>query len=136
MDALNYLREEIKSYFFESTELQLSSAYANQRRFNFYFEIASGQRFLLYLSWEGDDERFTLKCLEFSDWETLKKLIDAYPETGSKAFNIGQPRSTISFFYLGKDRLSALDYKGVIKGHIDSSEISGRQLMGCINPFD
>jgi hypothetical protein len=135
MEALNYLREEIKSYFFESTELQLSSAFANHRRFNFYFEIATGQPYLLYLSWEGDDERFTLKCLEFSVPDILKKLIAAYTNIGSKAFNIGQPRSTISFFYLGKDRLSALDYKGVINGHIDSSEISGRQLMGSINPF-
>lgn len=136
MDALNDLREVIKSYFSDSSELYLSSSYANLRRFNFYFQIAPEQRFLLYLNWDGDGSRFTLKCLEFDSLETLQKLTDIYPDAGSKAFNIGKPRSVVSFFYQGENRLSALEFKGEIGLHIDSREISGNQLLQCVDPLN
>jgi hypothetical protein len=135
MDALNYLRKQIKTYFPESSELILSSSFATHPRFNFYFEIKPGERFLLYLNWDGDDLRYTLKCLEFRDWEVLKRLIDAYPTIGSKAFNIGQPRALISFLYRDDDRLAALQHKGSINGSVDSEEIIGAQLMHGLDPF-
>jgi len=135
MDVLNYLRDEIKAYFPESLELQLSSAYANHRRFNFYFEIAPQQRFLLYLSWDGDYDRFTFKTLEFSSAEVLRTLADAYPEKGSRTFNIGQPRSTVSFESRGNGNLSALEFKGEIRFDTSVKEISGRELMECVDPL-
>ncbi|NIJ54787.1 hypothetical protein [Dyadobacter arcticus] len=135
MDALNYLRKEIKSYFPESSELMLSSYFANHPRFNFYFKIIENERYLLYLNWDGDDLRYTLKCLEFNDWETLKGLIDFYPSAGSKAFNIGKPRTVISFLYREEGRLAALEYKGAINHQTDSPEISGNQLLRGIDPF-
>ncbi|MCF2502651.1 hypothetical protein L0663_04635 [Dyadobacter sp. CY107] len=135
MDVLNYLRDEIKAYFPESSELQLSSAFANHRRFNFYFEIAPQQRFLLYLSWDGDYDRFTFKSLEFSSEEVLRALADAYPEKGSRIFNMGQPRSTVSFESRGGGRLSALEFKGIIHCDISAGEISGRELMECVDPL-
>jgi hypothetical protein len=136
MDVLNYLRDEIKAYFPESCELQLSSAFANQRRFNFYFEIAPEQRFLLYLSWDGDYDRFTFKSLEFSSVDVLRTLADAYPEKGSRTFNIGRPRSTVSFESKGNGNLSALEFKGEINFDTNAKEISGRELMKCVNPYE
>ncbi|SKB51256.1 hypothetical protein [Dyadobacter psychrophilus] len=136
MDVLNYLRDEIKAYFPESSELQLSSAFANHRRFNFYFEIAPQQRFLLYLSWDGDYDRFTLKSLEFSSEEELERLAAAYPEKGSKAFNIGRPRATVSFESRGGNNLSALEFKGAVRLDTNVKELSGRELMQCVNPFE
>jgi len=135
MDALKYLREAVKSYFPASRELQLASTNANLRRFNFYFEIDTGNRFLLYLNWDGDDDRFTFKCLEFADPEKLNTLILRYPEIGTKTFNIGKPRSAVSFLYLKDKVLSALEFKGVINSDHQSSEINGRQLMEYIDPF-
>lgn len=134
MDSLDYLRDEIKIYFPESQELQLSSAFDGQRRYNFYFEIAPDQRYLLYLNWDGDIDGFTLKCLEFPDSVLLKELTDAYTDKGSKMFNIGQPIATLSFVYCEKDRLAVRSYKG--KAPVDSSEISARQLMYAVNPFE
>jgi hypothetical protein len=133
MDALNYLRHEIKSYFPESSELQLSESYARQPRFNFYFEVLPGERFLLYLNWDGD--RFTLKCLEFIGSDMLKGLMNAYPEWGSRVFNAGKPRATVSFDYYEKDRLGALKFFGNISEQIHSHEISGKQLLQCVDPF-
>ncbi|WP_353719279.1 hypothetical protein [Dyadobacter sp. 676] len=134
MHSLDYLREEIRTYFPESKELQLSPAFDGQRRFNFYFEIAPGQRHLLYLNWDGDIDGFTLKCLEFPDAALLRELAGAYTEKGSKMFNIGQPVATLSFVYQGKDNLRVRNYKG--KAHIDSHEISARHLMYAVNPFE
>lgn len=134
MESLEYLRSEIKIYFPESKELQLSSAYDGQRRFNFYFKIAKEQRHLLYLNWDGDGDRFTLKCLEFPNAPTLGELCAAYTEKGSKMFNMGQPIATLSFIYRESDRLSVTGYKG--NRNPESPEISGRQLMYCVNPFE
>jgi hypothetical protein len=133
MDAIDNLRNDIKSYFPESSELQLSSYFAKHRRFNFYFKITDDYRFLLYLNWDEGD-RFTLKCLEFNDTEILNKLIDAYPETGSKAFNIGKPRSTAAFIFRGENRLSVTDLKGSVDINFDWNEISGKKLMQCVDP--
>lgn len=135
MDALNYLRKEIKCYYPESSELLLSGSFANHPRFNFYFEIKPGARFLLYLNWDGDDLRYTLKCLEFSDWENLERLTNSYPTIGSKAFNIGQPRALISFLYHADNRLTALQFKGEINGETSPQEISGSELMQGLDPF-
>ncbi|WP_342088331.1 hypothetical protein [Dyadobacter sp. OTU695] len=134
MNSLDYLRDQIKTYFPESKELQLSAAFDGQRRFNFYFEIAPGQRHLLYLNWDGDIDGFTLKCLEFQDAALLEELIGAYTEKGSKMFNVGQPVATLSFVYQGNDNLRVRNYKG--KTHIDSHEISARNLMYAVNPFE
>ncbi|MCF0074375.1 hypothetical protein LZD49_28080 [Dyadobacter sp. CY261] len=134
MNSLDYLRDEIKIYFPESRELLLSSAYDGQRRYNFYFEMAPDQRYLLYLNWDGDIDGFTLKCLEFPDAVLLKELSDAYTDKGSKVFNIGQPIAALSFVYHEKDRLKMRSYKG--KAHIDSPEISARQMMFSVNPFE
>lgn len=134
MNSLDYLRDEIRTYFPESKELQLSEAFDGQRRFNFYFEIAPEQRHLLYLNWDGDIEGFTLKCLEFPDPVLLKELTEAYSEKGSKMFNIGQPVATLSFVYQGKDNLRVRNYKG--RTHIDSHEISARNLLYAVNPFE
>lgn len=134
MNSLDYLRDQIRTYFPESKELQLSSAFDGQRRFNFYFEIAPGQRHLLYLNWDGDIDGFTLKCLEFQDADLLNELAEAYTEKGSKIFNVGQPVATLSFVCQGTDNLRVRNYKG--KTHIDSHEISARNLMYAVNPFE
>lgn len=134
MNALDYLRDEIKIYFPDSRELQLSSAYDGQRRFNFYFEIAPDQKYLLYLNWDGDIDGFTLKCLEFPDAPVLKELAEAYTDKGSKMFNMGRPVAALSFVYHDKDKLRVRDYKG--GRHLDSKEISARNLMYAVNPFE
>jgi len=132
MDAIDYLRGEIKSYFPESSELRLLDT--QQRRFNFYFKIKADSLYLIYLNWDGEYDKFILKCLEFPDAEILTGLIKAYPETGSKIFNIGKPKSTISFICLDENKLSVSDFKGPSSVNIDSKEISGNQLMQCIDP--
>lgn len=134
MESLEYLRNEIKTYFPESKELQLSAAYDGQPRFNFYFEIAPEQRYLLYLNWDGDGDGFTLKCLEFPDVVTLCELADAYTDKGSKMFNIGRPVATLSFVYRGADHLSVTGFRG--RNNPDSREITGRQMMYTVNPFE
>jgi hypothetical protein len=134
MNSLDYLRDQIRTYFPESKELQLSPAFDGQRRYNFYFEIAPNQRHLLYLNWDGDIDGFTLKCLEFPDLILLNELIGAYTEKGSKVFNIGQPVATLSFVYQGNDNLRVRTYTG--KTHIDTHEISARNLMYAVNPFE
>ena len=133
-DALQHLRTDIKSYYPDSAELLLSGALAGQPRFNFYFEIAPGQRFLLYLNWDGDGYGFTLKCLEFPDVETLQKLIDAYPANGSKVFNMGQPRSAVSFSYMPKSTLRPFSSRGVLNSELPS-EVSSGELLTCIDPL-
>lgn len=132
MEAIDYLRGEIKSYFPESTELRLSGI--AQRRFNFYFEISENTPFLVYLNWDGEYDRFILKCLEFASAEILAELIRTYPETGSKVFNSGKPKSTISFIFLGENKLSVSDFKGSSSVLIESKEITGNTLMQCIDP--
>ncbi|GGM94670.1 hypothetical protein GCM10010967_30010 [Dyadobacter beijingensis] len=134
MNSLDYLRDEIRTYYPESKELLLSSAFDGLPRYNFYFEIAPGQRHLLYLNWDGDIDGFTLKCLEFPDAALLKELADAYTDKGSKMFNIGRPIATLSFLYHENDRLSVRSYHG--KAHLDSREISGRKMMYAVNPFE
>lgn len=133
MPAIEYLRNEIKNYFSKSRELQLSETFPSGRRFNFYFEIDIEARFLLYLNWDEGD-RFTLKCLEFSDPELLNTLIKAYPENGSKTFNIGQPRSTVSFIFRNENHLTVTEVKGVINLHLESRDISAPQLIKCVDP--
>ncbi|MCE7040281.1 hypothetical protein [Dyadobacter sp. CY312] len=134
MDSIDYLRDEIKSYFPESTELQLSSRYDKQPRFNFYFQIVSDYRYLLYLNWDGEGYRFTLKCLEFSSKELLSQLIADYTDGGSRVFNVGQPKSTISFIYREKDNLSGTEFKGTNSSAFDSNAMSGKELMQCVDP--
>ena len=134
MNAIDYLRGEIKAYFHDASELQLSSHFAAHRRFNFYFKIKNDCPYLLYLNWDGEYDKFILKCLEFPDAEILTGLIKAYPETGSKIFNIGKPKSTISFICRDENKLSVSDFKGPSSVNIDSKEISGNQLMQCIDP--
>ena len=135
MDSLKYLRNEIKIYFPESSELQLSAHFATHRRFNFYFDTGRSDCFLIYLNWEGDGDIYTLKCLEFDDKEVLKTLISNYPETGSKVFNLGKPRSTFSFDYFADNRLSVLSFKGSANISMDSNEVTGHQLMQCVDPY-
>ncbi|MCE7060857.1 hypothetical protein [Dyadobacter sp. CY343] len=135
MDALTYLRDGIRTYFSESTELQLGGKLATQRRFNFYFKINPAEPYLVYLNWDGEEDRFTLKCLEFSDPGQLNQLVAAYPETGSKVFNAGKPRSAVSFLYQGKSRLSRLHFNGVINEKIEAPEIDAPQLLRCVDPF-
>jgi hypothetical protein len=134
MDVLNYLRKEIKEYYPESKELQLSGFFANQRRFNFYFEIAPEERHLLYLSWDGDYDRFTLKSLEFSSQQVLIELINVYPQTGSKSFNIGKPVSTVSFECRAQGQLTALEFIGLIHFDKEVKTLSGQQLMQSVDP--
>ena len=135
MDAIDNLRDEIKSYFPESSELKLSKKFAQHRRFNFYFKIIPDYSYLLYLNWDGEGEyRFTLKCLEFSNAEVLNDLIEAYPETGSKVFNIGKPRSTVSFIYRSENKLSVTDVKGAVDINFDWNEITAKKLMECVDP--
>ena len=134
MDAIDYIRTEIKTYFPDSSELQLSSYFAKHPRFNFYFSLKTDYQFLLYLNGDEDGKRFTFKCLEFNSPEILNELITAYPQTGSKVFNIGKPKSTISFINMGEGRLAVTEARGVINGEIESSEISGSKLMHCVDP--
>ena len=134
MDSIDYLRDEIKSYFPESTELQLSSRYDKQPRFNFYFQIVADYRYLLYLNWDGEGYRFTLKCLEFTGEELLSQLIADYTDGGSRVFNVGQPKSTISFLYREKDNLSGTEFKGTNSFAFDSNAMSGKELMQCVDP--
>lgn len=134
MDSIEYLRGEIKAYFTASTELKLSERYDNQRRFNFYFQIVEDSRFLLYLNWDGDGNRFTLKCLEFEDAAILNKLIADYTQAGSRVFNIGKPKSLVSFIYLGNGRLSGTLFTNTNSFEFDSGEMSGMDLMQCVDP--
>ena len=134
MDTIHYLRAEIKSYFPESSELQLSSSVAQNRRFNFYFKITEDVRFLIYLNWDGESNILVLKCLEFSNTEVLNKLVKEYPEGGSKTFNIGQPMSTVMFIYRGENKLSVKELKGSASIHFDWNEVSGKKLMECVDP--
>ncbi|MCF0058457.1 hypothetical protein [Dyadobacter sp. CY356] len=72
MNAIDYLRDEIKLYFPESSELVLSGVFAQRRRFNFYFKIRDKYPYLLYLNWDGEYDQFILKCLEFANEEFWK----------------------------------------------------------------
>lgn len=135
MDSLNYLRNEIKRYFPESSELKLSSSFASHRRFNFYFDTGTQDRFLIYLNWEGDSDIYTLKCLEFENTAILQQLIQSYTQLGSKVFNLGKPRSAFTFVYLADDRLSILSFKSPTDVHFESKEITGNQLLQCVDPF-
>lgn len=135
MNSLLDLRHWIKSYFSESSELQLSSAFDSHRRYNFYFEIIPETTYLLYLNWDGHGDIFVLKCLEFSSSKLLDELKTAYHDIGAKAFNIGQPRTTVSFKYENPNKLTNTTYKGVFCEPTDSSEISCDQLMRCVDPF-
>ena len=134
MNAIDYLRGEIKSYFPDSSELQLAGELAQHRRYNFYFKIKDINSYLLYLNWDGEYDQFILKCLEFGNEEILEKLISAYPETGAKAFNQGQPCLTVSFIYRGENKLAVLDFKGPVDAEIHSREITGTKLMACVDP--
>ena len=134
MDSIDYLRDEIKSYFPESSELMLSSRFDKQPRFNFYFQIVPDSSHLLYLNWDGEGYRFTLKCLEFTSGTLLSKLIADYPDGGSRVFNVGQPKSTISFIYKEKNNLSGTEFKGTNSFAFDSNAMSGKELMQCVDP--
>lgn len=134
MNPIDYLRNEIKSYFSESSELLLSSVYAQNRQFNFYFKIIDNCPFLLYLNWDGDYDRFTLKCLEFASPETLNRLMAAYPEKGAGAFNEGKPKVTVSFICYGENKLSVIDIKGLSHTDVHSGDISGVKLMAFVDP--
>lgn len=135
MDALTYLRKKINAYFPDSAELQLGGKLATQRRFNFYFKINQGQRYLLYLNWDGEEDRFTLKCLEFADTELLSSLIAAYPESGSKVFNAGKPRSLVSFEYTAEGQLSALQFQGIVNEELQTAVTGAEQILRAIDPF-
>ena len=134
MNPIDYLRNEIKSYFPESRELLLSRVYIQKRQFNFYFKIKDNYPFLLYLNWDGDYDRFTLKCLEFSTSETLDRLIADYPEKGARTFNEGKPKTTISFIHYGTNKLSAIDLNSVPHSNVHSENIAGAKLMACVDP--
>lgn len=134
MNAIDYLRDEIKLYFPESSELQLAGDLAQHRRYNFYFKVKDAYSYLLYLNWDGEYDQFILKCLEFVNEEILGKLIAEYPEMGAKTFNLGQPCLTVSFIYRGENKLAVLDFKGPVDAEIHSREISGNKLMECIDP--
>ena len=133
MDPIDHLRNEIKSHFPESSELHLSGSFSKHLRFNFYFKITDNYPYLLYLNWDGEI-RFTLKCLEFSAADLLNGLIEAYPEAGSKIFNVGKPVRTVSFIYRSTERLSFTDLKGPIDIHFDWNETSCKKLMECVDP--
>ncbi|TLV02165.1 hypothetical protein [Dyadobacter luticola] len=135
MNALTHFRKEIKAYFPESSELILSESFATHPRFNFYFEIKPGERFLLYLNSDGDDLGYTLKCLEFRDSDVLKRLINSYPTIGSKAFNIGQPRTRISFIYRAENRISVTQTGGDIHDDFNWHEISASHLLQGLDPL-
>jgi hypothetical protein len=134
MSAIDYLRSEIYSYFPDSSELQLSGHFAQHRRFNFYFKIKDNYPFLLYLNWDGEYDRFILKCLEFSNEEIMEKLIAQYPENGAKTFNMGQPCKAVSFLYRSENKLTVLEFKGPVNAEIHSSDISGNELMKSVDP--
>jgi hypothetical protein len=134
MNAIDYLRSEIKSHFHDSSELLLPG-HSDAHRFNFYFKITNDCPYLLYLNWDGEYDRFILKCLEFGQAEILDKLIAAYPENGAKTFNLGQPYRTVTFIYKGENKLSVLDFKGPVDGDIQSSEITGHELMQSVDPL-
>ncbi len=134
MDSIDYLRSEIKLYFPDSEELQLSSHYAQQRRFNFYFKIKDEYPFLLYLNWDGDGDRFTLKCLEFNSAETLDMLASIYPGKGSNTFNMGKPKVTVAFIYRGENRLFVSELKGSDQWDIHRTDITADRLMQCLDP--
>jgi len=134
MESIDYLRREIKTYFPESQELQLSSYFAQHRRFNFYFQLTNDYRYLLYLNWDGDGNHFTLKCLEFESPELLDSLIAEYPEKGAKSFNIGHPKLMVDFLYRDQDRLYVTDYKGETQEPIQHIEITRNKLMECVDP--
>ena len=136
MDAIDTLRGEIKSYFSESSELQLSSYFAKHPRFNFYFSLKANTPFLLYLNVDGDSNRFVLKCLEFNSANILDSLIESYHESGSKVFNSGQPKSTISFIYRDINRLSVQNVKGSVAECIHSQEVTVTELLAAIAPTD
>ncbi|MCF2442393.1 hypothetical protein L0657_00395 [Dyadobacter sp. CY345] len=133
MEAIDYLREEIKSHFTESYELQLSSYFALHRRFNFYFKITDHYPYLLYLNWDGEGNHFTLKCLEFDGAEILDTLIGEYPDKGAKSFNIGKPKLMVDFIYRDLEKLYVTDCKG-IQEEIRSKEITRKKLMECVDP--
>ena len=134
MDTIHHLRAEIKKYFPESSELQLLSSVAQNRRFNFYFQITEDVRFLIYLNWDGESNILVLKCLEFDNAEILNELIKEYPEGGSKTFNIGKPISTVMFIYHGENKLSVKELKGSASIHFDWNDVSGKKLMECVDP--
>ncbi|TDE14679.1 hypothetical protein [Dyadobacter psychrotolerans] len=134
MDPIDYFRNEIKSYFPQSTELTLSKAYAQHRRFNFYFTIKENYPYLLYLNWDGEGERFTLKCLEFKSAEILSGLAAAYAENGSKSFNAGQPKTTVSFILKSQDNLSVTEFRGSENKQLNGGEIVGKRLMESVDP--
>ncbi len=134
MDSIEYLRGEIKTYFPASTELRLSERFDTQPRFNFYFQIVEHSRYLLYLNWDGDGNRFTLKSLEFESAEVVNKLAADYPQIGSRVFNIGKPKSLVSFIYRGNGRLSGTLFTNTNSFEFDSGEMSGMDLMQCIDP--
>ena len=134
MNAIDYLRDEIKRHFPESSELQLSGDFAQRRRFNFYFKIKDKYPYLLYLNWDGEYDQFILKCLEFVNEEILEKLIAEYPESGAKTFNLGKPCLTVSFIYHGENKLAVLDFKGPTDSEIHSREITGDKLMAFVDP--
>ena len=134
MDPIDYFRNEIKSYFPQSTELTLSKAYAQHRRFNFYFTIKENYPYLLYLNWDGEGDRFTLKCLEFKTAEILSGLAAAYPENGSKSFNAGQPKTTVSFIFRNQDNLAVTEFRGSESNQLKGSEIIGKRLMESVDP--
>ena len=134
MDPIDYFRNEIKSYFPQSTELTLSKAYAQHRRFNFYFTIKQHCPYLLYLNWDGEGDRFTLKCLEFKSADILSGLAAAYPEHGSKSFNAGQPKTTVSFIFKSQDNLSVTEFRGSENKQLNGGEIVGKRLMESVDP--
>ncbi|QRR00571.1 hypothetical protein [Dyadobacter sandarakinus] len=135
MNALDYLRSEIKSYYPQSAELTLSQRFASHRRFNFYFSIEPDCRFLLYLNWDGDGEGFTLKCLEFNNHELLSRLMTSYHDNGFKAFNAGKPKTAVSFLYRGNDQLYVHELKGTPHTDLHARDISASRLMECVNPL-
>lgn len=134
MEAIDLLRGEIKSYFPESSELQLSGYFAKHLRFNFYFSLKASHPYLLYLNVDGDSNRFVLKCLEFHSTDILHNLIESYPEFGSKVFNIGQPKSTASFIYLSENRISVQNVKGSVAEYVQIHQITIQDLVARIAP--
>lgn len=134
MDVIDYFRDELKEYYPESAELLLSSRFDNQPRFNFYFQIKADCPYLLYLNWDGEGRYFTIKCLEFSDAALLTQLASDYTEKGSRVFNVGQPKSTLSFLYKGENKLNGTEFKNTNSFHFDHTSMSGREVMQCVDP--
>ncbi|PWJ58735.1 hypothetical protein CLV98_103101 [Dyadobacter jejuensis] len=129
MQAIDHLRQEIKNHFPHSKELALSSRFALNRQFNFYFEIAPDSPYLLYLNWDGDGIIYILKCLVFKDNETLSRLKNAYPETGSSAFNEGKPRTTITFRFHDPQRLYIQEVTGECQEPLNGQEVHLENLL-------